>query len=108
MSDAPTDIADGALEERAWPVVIKLSHPVDFGSEHITELKFRRGIAGDLKGLNVRMDEFPTNDQLMVVASRMCGQHLKVLEMLDADDIGGVLEVALTFFMRSLGIGKKR
>jgi hypothetical protein len=90
--------------DRQWPVTVKLKHPVDFGSERITSLEFRRGRLGDLKGMKV--DGVPPVDQLLLVASRLCGQPTKVLEMLEDDDGSEVLELALGFFARCLGAGK--
>jgi hypothetical protein len=99
-------VADRMVADRQWPVVVKLAHPVDFGSERIASLEFRRGRMGDLKGMKV--DGVPPVDQLMLLASRMCGQPIKVLEMLEDEDGAEVLELALGFFARCLGGGKKR
>lgn len=100
--------SEGDLEEAPlqWPVVIALAHPVEFAGEHITSLEFRRGRMGDLKGM--KLDDVPPFDHLLLLASRMCGRSIKVLEMLDADDGAEVVRIALGFFVRSLGVGKKR
>jgi len=90
--------------ERKWPVVVKLRHPVDLGSERIAALEFRRGRLGDLKGMKV--DGVPPADHLMLIASRLSGQPVKVIEMLDADDAGEVTDIALDFFARCLAAGK--
>jgi hypothetical protein len=66
-------------------------------------LTFRRGRMGDLKGITP--DGMPTIDQLMLVASRMCGQPLKVIEKLDGEDGLEVMAIAMGFIARSLGIG---
>lgn len=99
-------IAADLVAERQWPVVVTLRRAVAFGSETITVLTFRRGKLGDLKGMP--LDGNVTVDQLLMIASRMCGQPTKVLEMLDDDDSPEVFELALGFFARSLGGGAKK
>lgn len=91
--------------ERQWPVVVTLQHPIDFGSQHITQLTFRRGRMGDLKGIS--LDGIPPTDQLMLLASRLSGQILQVIEKLDPDDTSEVLEIVLGFFARCLGSGQR-
>lgn len=100
-----SDSQEGAELERQWPVLVTLKHPVDLGSERITSLEFRRGRLGDLKGMSV--DGIPPVDQLLLLASRMCGKPIAVLERIDGDDGEEVLELALTFFARCLGAGKR-
>jgi hypothetical protein len=112
MSDVDQALVDGMIgmavaqvaAAEKWPRVVKLKHPVDLGSEHITELTFRRGRMGDLKGLKV--DGVPPAEQLMLLASRMCGKQIQVIEKLDAEDGAEVLGVALDFFARCLGVTK--
>lgn len=83
-----------------WPRVIKLKHPFDFVGERITELTFQRGKLGAIKGM--KLDAADDVDQLMMIASRLCGQPMPLLEMLDAEDGDEVLEVALLFFVKCL------
>ncbi len=89
-----------------WPVVVTLRSPVEFGKEHIAALEFRRGCMGDLKGLGVSVDRVPPLDQLMMIASRLCGKPVKVIELLQDEDSAEVIELALDFFVRCLGAGK--
>ena len=91
----------------SWPRVIKLTHPVDFGSDRITSLEFRRGRIGDIKGMKLEPGSIQT-DQLTVIAARLCGQPREVIEKLDADDAGEVLDVALDFLLKCLVPGKRR
>jgi hypothetical protein len=88
----------------SWPVVIELKHPFDLGSERITALTFRRGRLGDLRGL--RVDGIPPVDDLLLIASRLCGKPLLVIEKLEDDDASEVLAQALGFFARCLKDGK--
>lgn len=92
--------------ELQWPVTVTLKHPIDHGSERITQLVFRRGRMGDLKG--VKLDGIPSVDQLLMIASRMCGQTTPVLDKLADEDGAEVLDVALFFFARCLKTSKTR
>ena len=94
MSDAST-----------WPRVVTLKHAIEFGSEQIGSLTFRRGKLGDLKGMKLS-DNVPV-EQLMAIASRMCGQPTAVLDRLDVDDAGEVVNIALDFFVACLGASKR-
>lgn len=87
-----------------WPMIVKLKRPVDFGSEHIASLEFRRGKLGDLKG--IKLDGIPPVDQLLLIASRMCGKPIDVLDKLEDEDGAEVLQLALGFFARCLGVSK--
>jgi hypothetical protein len=91
--------------ERSWPYTLKLTYPIEFAGETIASLTFRRGTLAGIKGLKV--DGTPTADQVMLMASRLCGQPLKVIESIDPEDAGEVMEIALGFFARCLGAGKK-
>lgn len=109
MADEPEsadEIADRVVADRQWPVTVTLKHPVDFGSQRIASLEFRRGRMGDMKG--VKMDGVPPIDQLLLIASRMCGQQIQILELLSDEDGAEVIELSLGFFARCLGGGKKR
>jgi hypothetical protein len=101
-------MSDGGNEAAppAWPRVIKLEHPVTFGTERITELTFRRGRLGDLKGM--KLGETIPADHLVLVASRLSCQPVPVIEMLEGNDAGEAMDIALDFFTQCLGAGKKR
>jgi hypothetical protein len=88
--------------EVQWPQVVKLKHPIDFAGDRIESLTFQRGKMGLLKGLSTSM---PSIDELLLIASRMCGQPVALLEQLDADDGAEVTAIALIFFGRSLPTG---
>lgn len=94
------------LADRQWPAVVPLKRPFDFGSEHIASLEFRRGKMGDLKGMSV--DGVPSVDQLLLIASRMCGKPVAALSMLEDEDGAEVMDIALSFFARSLPGTRKR
>lgn len=88
-----------------WPRVIKLLHPIDFGSERVTSLEFRRGKLGDLKGISLG-DTVPTA-HLVLIAARLTGKTTHVIELLDMDDSGEVMGIALDFYGKCLAAGKK-
>jgi hypothetical protein len=90
-----------------WPRVFKLQHPVKFTeSRTITELTMRRGTIGDIKGLKV--DRPLPMDTLIAIVSRLCGEPSKVIEMIDADDAGPIMEAASDFLGKCLAAGATR
>jgi hypothetical protein len=103
------ELADEATagEVRSWPVAITLRSPVDFAGQRITAIEVRRGKLGDLKGIKLGGGDMAA-EQLMAVASRMCGQPMKVIESLDPDDAGEVMPLVLDFFATCLKGGKRR
>ena len=105
---APDDAVAAAKRALAeWPKTVKLGSPIEFGKETILELVFPAGHFGILKGMNIPSDRMPNFDELMVIASRLCGRPLKVIEMLDPDDAGEVASVATIFFSRFHRAGKR-
>lgn len=108
-TDDPEALAEAKrlLGDRQWPVVITLTTPVQFGKETIESLTFQKGNFGVLKGLSIPVDRTPTIDELMQIAARLCGRSVKVIESLDPDDVDEVIAVALGFFGRCRGAGKK-
>lgn len=108
LEAAAEAVAQQITAKREWPVTVKLTTPVEFGRDTITSLVFRDGRIGDLKGLGTKPGVFPTDDQLFQIASRMCGQPLKVIELLSAEDGGEAKEIALNFWLRSQPGGRTR
>lgn len=84
---------------------IVLKHPIEFGSETVSELEFRRGRLGDLKGIT--LGETLPADTLITIAARLCGKATPLLEKLDADDAGEVVAIALGFVEQCLANGRK-
>ena len=107
-SDDPEALTEAKkiLGKREWPVTIVLGTPVEFGKETIESLEFKKGSFGVLKGLNIGVDRAPSYEELMMIASRLCGRPLKVIESLDPDDADEVMGIALGFFGRCRGAGK--
>ena len=105
VEEQAAEYAAKVIENKQWPITVKLRYPVEFGKDNtITQLEFRRGRFGDLKG--IKADSMPSDEQMMLIASRMCAQPIKVLEMLDMEDVSEVREIVLGFFVKSLGAGK--
>ena len=105
------DLADDAAvrlsySERTFPIVVVLKRPVEFGSKTIERLELREGRLADLKGIKVG-GELPI-DTLTTIVSRMSGQPPQVIERLNAADAGEVNAIALDFYGRCLGAGRKR
>lgn len=84
-------------------LTIKLRTPVTWDEEQITQLAFRKGRMGDLDGIEIG-GNIPIT-KVMLVASRMCGQPVEVLKMLEEDDAGKALALALGFIQRCLTTG---
>lgn len=101
-------LAAEILAKRDWPVTVALREPIDFGKQHIESLTFRDGRTGDLKGLGTKPGEMPTDDQLLQIAARMCGQPPGVIEKLSAEDGGEAKELALGFWLRCQPGGRTR
>lgn len=106
-----SDLADDAAvrlaySERTFPIVVVLKRPVEFGSKTIERLELREGRLADLKGIKVG-GELPI-DTLTTIVSRMSGQPPQVIERLSAADAGEVNAIALDFYGRCLGAGRKR
>lgn len=96
-----TETAKPAKPE--WPITIVLQRPIEFGGETVTELVFQRGKLGYLKGMS--LERTPVADEAMLIASRLCGKPIRVIEELEGDDAKAVLVVTLAFFARCLGTG---
>jgi hypothetical protein len=93
--DAAVD--ESAIAVRTWPHVVELVNPFDFGKlGTIDKLEFREGCLGDVKGMKVGRDGV-TLDQLMIVASRMCGKPIQVIERLKGPDAKEVMGVVKDF-----------
>ena len=78
-------------------ITLKLSEPVQFGSETISELSFRKPIAKDFRNLPV--GEI-TQGHLMDLASRLCGQPPSIIDSLCINDLAEVM-LALGKYMGS-------
>lgn len=101
MSETNTVHPDAIIEVETWPKVVKLRHPVEFGNDGtITELTFRRGTFGDVKG--IKLGEAIPLEHIMLLASRLCGRAIGLIERLDSEDAGEVSEIAMLFLGRCL------
>ncbi len=122
LHDGPVEAAEAAAEltmqqqaeaqakeltrDKQWPVTVTLDYPVEWAGSTVTQLTFRRGRMQDIKGMEV--SGIPPTDKLMLIASRMCGQPIGLIEKLDMDDAAEVVGIAIHFFSRCLPGGKKR
>jgi hypothetical protein len=81
-----------------------LQHPIEKGSETITELAFREGRAADLRGTGI--GNTILMDDMMLIASRMCGQSIQVIHKLEGEDAGEAIGRARAFFLLCQGTGE--
>ncbi len=95
------------FEDKAikWPVVVELQTPIELGKSTVTRIELRRGRWGDISDINLS-DKLPAN-QLMLIASRLSGQPLGVIQRLDMDDTGPVFTAVMDFYVRCLGGGSR-
>jgi hypothetical protein len=105
--DAPESVTEEetAPPQTEWPFTVRLKVPIEFGSQRIEEITLRRGQVRDLKGIRLGGD-VPT-ESLITVAARLSGQPSAVIERLDQDDAGEILEAVLDFFGMCLSTGKR-
>jgi len=90
--------------EQTWPVTFSLKTPIKFGDEMVTSLTFREGELRDLKGIKVNGDGLAM-EHLILVAARMCGQPVAVIERLKGSDGSKAMGFARDFFVESLAAG---
>lgn len=67
-----------------YPFTLELKHPVQFGSQIITEIHYRRPKAKDLK--RIKPEQLETGDLINLFAS-ISDQDPPVIDELDAVDI---------------------
>jgi len=78
------------------PYTLKLSEPVQHGSEEITELVFaRKAVAKDLRG--IRMSELDKGDNMILLTARLTNQPPSVVDKLYLADIAACGEVVSSF-----------
>lgn len=105
MSEDEAQVDEEQIEERTWPFILTLKNPFDFGKEHVTQLEFREGCLGDLKGIKVDKSGLGL-EQLVLLTSRLCGKSVGLIEKLKGKDGAEALAVARDFFTESLTGGK--
>ena len=84
-------------------VVLKLKEPIQVGSEQITELKFRKMKAKDIRNLPAA----PNTGDLLNIAGKLCAQPPSVIDELGMEDTVEVLEVVSSFLPGSRPTGGK-
>lgn len=84
--------------------IVKLKHPIKWGSEEITELELRKPTIGDIK--HMKLQEQSIAD-ILQLAAKLSAQPEKLIDMLSIDDGLAVTEVVGNFLRGSQGIGSK-
>jgi len=80
---------------------VKLTKPIENGSETITELVFREMVAGDLRGIN-SSDQFGS---MLDLAGKLCAQPTNVINKLGVKDTAAVVKVVSSFLADFQEIG---
>ena len=81
--------------------VVKLKEPIEFGSQTITELAFRRPKAKDFR----QFPGTPNMGDILDLAGRLCGQPKAVIDELDVVDMTEVARVVEGFIPAGRGTG---
>lgn len=85
------------------PQTIVLEHPIEYGSQTITEIVIERRLkTGDLTGISASNQSV---DDLIMVASRLCGQPTKVLKEMDLEDSVKIIALVTEFLAPFREIG---
>lgn len=83
---------------RPYTETIPLKKPVQAGSEQVTEIKFKKPIAKDLRKISVD----PKLGDILDLAQRLSDQPMFVIDSLEMEDAQKVIELVSGF----LGIGQ--
>lgn len=83
--------------------VYKLKEPLEWGSETITELEFRKPTIGDIKSM--KLDSILLED-ILKLASKLSTQSQNVIDRLSIADGMGVAELLGNFLNPSRETGK--
>lgn len=86
---------------------LELKKPIQIGeAAAITHLTFREEIcAGDLRGMKVNALGDPSTDDMLKIASRLCGEPDPVLAKLSLADLVEVLGLVSRFLQSGLETG---
>ncbi len=86
------------------PNIVTLEYPIEYGSELLSELSFRRLKTKDLKGIKFNSIGF---DDFQKLIERLSGNPPSVVEELDAVDLMKCIEVVSSFLPGGPGTGEK-
>lgn len=85
-----------------------LRKPFDFGKESVAELTFREAISGrDLKGIPA-MPSLWQGEHVTLLASRLTGKPVSLLELLDSQDHFAILGLVSGFLFSSPAAGNEQ
>jgi len=83
------------MKDEITPVTVRLAHPVTYGDETITELKFtRRARFADMADMP---RDGATLGDIGRVIGRLAGVDRQVIMRLDVDDVAAVMDAAAPF-----------
>lgn len=82
-----------------YPYELKLKHPIQFGSEEIKIINYRRPRAKDMRGINMNNLDFGS---VLDIFAKMSDQPPPAIDEMDAEDAIKAVEVFSSF----LGVGQ--
>lgn len=101
----PMDDKDAHERDPAQPCTIELQHPITWGKKEIAEIVLRPVTGADLRKLKT-----PTDRPLAMVlelAGYLSGQPYQIIDRLQGEDLGRVMDETNFFFASSQETGKK-
>lgn len=88
----------------ADPVTIPLSSPIEFGSQRIEEIIIRPLKAKDLRTMKTSHDD--QIRYMLEMAGKLSGQSSQIIDELEGEDLGKVIEVVTVFLGAIQGAGE--
>lgn len=87
---------------RSEKKVLKLKHPVMFGTEEISEIEIRKPVTGDLRKFPAEVKNL---GQILDFAAHLTGLNAVQIDMLDLEDGMKLFEEIMGFLPDSLRTG---
>ena len=86
------------------PKTMKLTHPIEIGTETVSELTVRRPKAKDFR----RLPANPAFGDILDMAAKLCDVPASTIDELDPEDLMPLMDMVGDFLPTSLATGKKR
>jgi hypothetical protein len=90
-------LGEGLGHQADGGFVLPLVHPVQFGQQTVSELRFREARGKDYRACPMRIDSAPMG-ALLDFGARLCGQTPQIINELRGIDMTRFMEVTSAFF----------